>query len=203
MPSTHTSRAMSRHEDIVWSNGERRAALAAIGRLSRRRWRDCGEGCTHAGRATHEEIPHGDLRGQCLRRNEWKPDADADQQWQRRAAHQSQEPNGENDPEAAGHQQEGRARGADEPPAWGLHVVQSRPLPNRTAGRLIEITRQAESLAVGFRYCIDASAIAACQRWSVNHHKRRITGNALERGDHCLVFSNDGRRRLRCSQDQT
>jgi hypothetical protein len=189
MPSTHTSRAMSRHEDIVWPNGERRAALPAIRRLTRRRWRDCGEGCAHAGCATHEEVPHGDLRGQCLRRNEWQPDTDSDHQWQRRAAHQSQEPDRENDPEAASHQHEGCARGADEPPAWNLYVVQSCPLANRISCCLIEITRQAELLAVGVRHLVDRSAIAACKRWSVNHDERRITGNALEGGDHSARFS--------------
>jgi hypothetical protein len=101
-----------------------------------------------------------------------------DQQWKRRVAHQSQESNDENYREAAGHQQKRRARGADEPPARNLYVVQPRPLPNRTAGRLIEITREPKSLAVGFRHCVDRSAIAACKRWS-NHHERRITGNAL------------------------
>lgn len=54
--------------------------------------------------------------------------------------------------------------------------------------RLIEILRQAELFAVGSRHRIDRSAMAARKRWSVNHRERRITGNALESGDHSSHF---------------
>jgi len=78
-------------------------------------------------------------------------------------SHRSQQPNDENDPEAASQQQEGRACSADEPPTWSLYVIQPHPLLNRRRFCLIEITRQAELFAVGFRNGVDCAAIAACK----------------------------------------